>query len=391
MNGHDEYEAQKKIITDLQTQIRRYELSAQNMRNIQHRLDTQIEKLQLIHSYTQQAFRALSPDVLSDVIAEGIADVFQLEVGAVLSLDIDENCFRLTGSFKIDKPGLVIPLPDNWIKEQGFGGRIEHKIRFESPVLKDSPLSILELIHAVYVPIIGNERTCTGIILGGISEEGAGIYDFQPNDLLSSFMVYSQQMNGIYNGLSAMARAREADSAKTVFLANLSHEMRTPLNAIIGMANISKKNDTDGKLSKELGSIEISSKHLLSLINDILEISKIEEGKLVLAEESFCLKEIADNLLESVKQTADDKKQNFTINIENLVSSRFIGDPMRLSQVLLNLLSNAIKFTPDSGKIDFCIEVLAADEEKTHIHFSVKDTGIGILPEFIPNLFSPFE
>ena len=391
MDNMNELEILKKKVADLNAQISRYELSEQRMRSIQHKLDTQIETFKMIHAYTQQAFRARTPEALKSVIAEGIADIFQLEIGAVLVLSPDGDSLKLAGSFNYDDHELVIPLAENWINRCGFKGRIEHKIFTESPVVEDSPLAALGLTNAIYVSIVDYDRTYRGIIAGGVSKSGEMIFDFKPEDMLSSFMVYCQQMNGIYNGFFAMEKAKEADRAKTVFLANLSHEMRTPLNAIIGMAQVSKINETDGKRSKEISQIEISSKHLLNLINDILEIAKIEEGKLDLVNNSFCLKEITENLLVSSKQAAEDKNQDLSVNIATLDSCTLIGDSMRLSQVLLNLLSNAIKFTPEYGRIDFNIKELSRDADNALIRFSVLDTGIGIHPEFMEALFLPFE
>jgi len=391
MENLNELEVLKKNVADLSAQISRYELSEQRMRSIQHKLDTQIETFKMIHAYTQQAFRARTPEALKSVIAEGIADIFQLEIGAVLILNPDGDALKLTGSFNFDDPDLVIPLAEDWIQSRGFQGRIEHSIISESPVADDSPLAALGLAHAIYVSLIDYDRTYKGIIVGGVSKSGERIFDFKPTEMMSSFMVYCQQMNGIYNGFFAMEKAKDADRAKTVFLANLSHEMRTPLNAIIGMAQISRMSETDGKKSKEISQIEISSKHLLNLINDILEIAKIEEGKLELVQKSFCLKEITENLLVSSIQAAEDKRQNFTVNISTPDSCTLIGDSMRLSQVLLNLLSNAIKFTPVLGKIDFCVEEISRDTDNALIRFSVLDTGIGIHPEFMESLFLPFE
>ena len=391
MDGLSGSENLRKTIDDLQAQIRRYELSEQKMRNIQHKLDTQIELFKTIHAYAQQAFHATHLDDLYSIIAEGIADIFQLEVGAILKLDPDEDRLILAGSFNIDTPGLIIPFSKEWEQKHRIKGQKKHNILLESPVTKDSPWAALGLSHAMYVPIICNDRIGRGVILGGISESAQNVYDFQPQEILSSFMVYCQQMNGIYNNYSAMARVEEANSAKTVFLANLSHEMRTPMNAILGMAQICKKNDIAGKLDREITQIEISSKHLLSLINDVLDITKIEDGKLVLENKAFCLREITDNLLVSLKQAAENKGQDLAIHFIGLESSAFIGDSMRLSQVLLNLLSNAIKFNRESGRVDCDIEELSRDSEKTLIKFSVRDTGIGIPAEFLPKLFLPFE
>jgi len=387
----NEREIFEKKIFDLQARISHYELAEQKMRSIQHKLDTQIDTFTKIHVYTQQAFHVSDPGMLNNIIAEGIVDVFQLEIGAVFMLSLIEDSLSLIGSCNIDMPGVVIPFSKAWIQRQGLLDSEKHKILLESPTPEDSPWTELKLAHAVYVPIINNDRKCEAIILGGISISGEKFYDFHPKEMFSSFMVYCQQMNGIYNSFSALAKANEAGRAKTTFLANISHEIRTPLNAIIGMVQISKRNNKAGEFNKEIRQIEISSRHLLSLINDILDISKIEEGKLNLANEPFDLKAIMDNLFESLKQTAENKRQNLAVNCGELNSYGLVGDSMRLSQVLINLLSNAIKFTPEKGRIDINIEEVERDSEKILLKFSVVDTGIGISTESFFKIFSPFE
>lgn len=164
-------------------------------------------------------------------------------------------------------------------------------------------------------------------------------------------MVYCQQMNGIYNNLAAINQAHEAGRAKSQFLANLSHEIRTPMNAIIGMTQIAPRSQNMEDIHKYINQIDISSQHLLGLLNDVLDISKIEEGKLVLSVDSFNLRDMVDNLINSIKQNAINKHQELEINYRNLLFYSFIGDSMRLSQVLINLLSNAVKFTGEGGKI----------------------------------------
>ena len=386
---------EKKIlegkIAELQARISRSELAEQKMRSIQHKLDTQLDMLAKIHAYTQQAFHANDPGALNNIIAEGVVDIFQLEIGAVFLLNPAESKLSVIGSCNIDAPEIVVPFSKTWLQKQDFLNSEKHKILSESPVSADSPWAELKFSHVVYAPIINNDLKCEAIILGGISISGEKFYDLHFKEMSSPFMVYCQQMNGIYNNVSALKKAYEAGKAKTNFLANISHEIRTPLNAIIGMTQISKKNDRLGDLSKEIRQIEMSSKHLLSLINDILDISKIEEGKLSLVNEPFNLETVIGNIFESLKQAAESKHQNLGVKCDGLASYQFIGDSMRLSQVLINLLSNAIKFTPDGGNIDITVEELDRSPEKALLKFSVLDTGMGLSPEFMLKMFSPFE
>ena len=177
-------------------------------------------------------------------------------------------------------------------------------------------------------------------------------------------------MNGIYNNHIAIKAANEADKAKSQ-LANLSHEIYSPMNAIIGMVQIGMRQDDAKELKKCLNQIDISSRHLLGLINNVLDISKIEEGKLELVSEPFDLTDLAENAISSVKQSSLDKKQMLTTDYYNVKSYHFSGDLMRLTQVLINLLSNAVKFTPEEGRIRLLIEELSRDDSKALLKFGV--------------------
>jgi CheY-like chemotaxis protein len=191
--------------------------------------------------------------------------------------------------------------------------------------------------------------------------------------------------------LLSLDKANEAGKEKTIFLANLSHEMRTPLNAIIGMLQIYMRSRDKNEVEKEIRQIETSSKHLVSLINDILDISKIEEGMFVLEKDPFNLKTVADNVYDSLWQTAQNKKQALTIDYGSLKSFGYVGDSLRLLQVLINLVSNAIKFTPENGKIDILIIEMSRDSDKVLVKFIVDDNGVGITPDFLSNIFVAFK
>lgn len=388
-NALNEQEALKKI-ADLQSRISHYELAEQRTRRVQHQLDTQVEMFTRIHEYTQQAFHVLNLDALNEIIAEGVVDIFQLEHGAVFSLNPVADMLTLSRGCNMAMPELSVAVPIPWAKRNGILAIEKHKTFFESPVPDDSPWAALGFVHAVFTPIINNDRKCEAIILGGISKQGEAFYDFNPAEILSSFIVYCQQMNGIYNNLLSLEKANEAGKEKTIFLANLSHEMRTPLNAIIGSLQIYVRTRGKREIEKEIRQIEISSKHLVNLINSILDISKIEEGMFVLDKEQFDLKTVMDNVYESLLHLAEKKMQTLTLDYNSLKSFNFIGDSTRLFQVLVNLVSNAIKFTSEYGKIEIFIKEMSRDSDKVLMEFSVIDNGIGIPPEFLANIFSPF-
>ena len=382
--------ALEKRIADLQTRISRYELAEQRTRRVQHMLDSQIEMFNKIHEFTQRAFHEVDVDKLNEIIAEGVVDVFQMESGAVFTINPLGDKYTLSGSCGLDSQVSEISLNETWAKQHEILMSKKHKVFAESPVLNDSPWANLGFAHAIFVPIININRKCEGIIIGGITAKNKAFYDFDPVEMLSSFMVYCQQMNGIYNNLVSLEKAKKAAKEKTMFLANLSHEMRTPLNAIIGMLHIYMTNRDRREVEKEIQQIEVSAKHLVNLINEILDISKIEESMFVLSKERFDLKKAVDDVCASLVQAANAKKQAFVLDYTNLRTFTLVGDSTKLMQVLINLVSNAIKFTHENGRIDVKLSELSNDMNKVLIKFTVKDNGIGIAPDALADIFVPF-
>ena len=186
--------------------------------------------------------------------------------------------------------------------------------------------------------------------------------------------------------------AQVASKAKSVFLATMSHEIRTPLNAIIGMAGIAKKSISDRE--KTLGSINqilTSSHHLLGILNDVLDMSKIDAGKLELSHEPFSSKKAHAEISGIIGQRCQEKNIRFITNMDEMNDMILIGDKLRLNQVLINLLGNAVKFTPEKGEITFFATILEENDQTIKIHFSVTDSGIGMTEEQKAKLFVPFE
>ncbi|MDR3176854.1 MAG: PAS domain-containing protein [Desulfovibrio sp.] len=194
----------------------------------------------------------------------------------------------------------------------------------------------------------------------------------------------------------AAVLANRASESKTAFLARMSHEIRTPMNAIIGMTNITKRKLQDEKAEKDevlahIRQIETSSAHLLGLLNDILDISKIEAGKIEMSEESFDLLKLVSSVENIIRPRCQEKNLTFTIEEQELGPGNYISDPLRLRQVLINLLGNAVKFTPECGEINFTLRKLEGQDGRDRILFSVRDSGIGISKSQMDMLFKPFE
>jgi len=188
---------------------------------------------------------------------------------------------------------------------------------------------------------------------------------------------------------SAMLRAEAGARMKSEFLANMSHEIRTPMNAIIGMSRLALMSDPAPKLRNYLGKILGASEHLMGIINDILDFSKIEAGKLTLESVPFDLDEMLDHLSTLIGVKTDAKGIELIFRIGPGVPTRLVGDPLRLSQVLINLTGNAVKFT-ERGEIVVAVEALGSAGDTITLAFAVTDTGIGMTPEQLPTLFDSF-
>lgn len=189
----------------------------------------------------------------------------------------------------------------------------------------------------------------------------------------------------------ALVASQQASRAKTAFLSNMSHEIRTPLNAIIGFTSLAEQNmDERDRVLGYIQKISTSGKHLLSLINDVLDVSRIESGRMVLRDEAFDFRELLVQINTMIGGQCGEKGLVYTPRIIGTVSSSFSGDAMKLKEVLINILGNAVKYTPSGGSVHFSVEQIAAYEDLCTLRFIVRDTGIGMSEEYLPRLFEAF-
>lgn len=221
------------------------------------------------------------------------------------------------------------------------------------------------------------------------------VYNMSIQDVKKYIVVLSdrtqdQQMN--LKLQEALTAARSANEAKSNFLSNMSHDIRTPMNAIVGFSMLLEKDaDKADKVREYTRKITASSHHLLSLINDVLDMSKIESGKTSLNVDNFSLPELMDELSIILRPQAKAKNQIFKIYVQGAPPEHIVGDKLRLNQILINLLSNAIKYTPNDGNIDFYVcEVPQDTQQYVKLRFIVQDNGIGMSKEFQKIIFSPF-
>ncbi|MEF9840886.1 MAG: response regulator, partial [Lachnospiraceae bacterium] len=208
-------------------------------------------------------------------------------------------------------------------------------------------------------------------------------------DITEIYNIEQQKNEALKDALIA---ARQANTAKSEFLARMSHEIRTPMNTIIGMSTLAASSINDPEqVSEYLSKVGISARFLLSLINDILDMSRIESGKTLIRHETIPFEEFINKINSICYTQAKEKGVEYDAIITSFTEEDYIGDPMKLQQVLINIISNSIKFTSPGGKVQFIIHQEKINQDEVLMKFMVNDTGIGISESFLPHLFEPFE
>ena len=190
---------------------------------------------------------------------------------------------------------------------------------------------------------------------------------------------------------NALEDANQANKAKTAFLSNMSHEIRTPMNAIIGLDRIALNDPGISETTREyLEKIGLSAQHLLTLINDILDMSRIESGRMSVKNEEFSFAKLLAQVNTIISGQCRDKGIEYECRVNGTIDDYYIGDDMKLRQLMINILGNAVKFTPSGGTIAFIVESIARFDGKSTLRFIISDTGIGMSQDFLPKLFDAF-
>jgi signal transduction histidine kinase/ActR/RegA family two-component response regulator len=209
--------------------------------------------------------------------------------------------------------------------------------------------------------------------------------------LMAAFIGVIVSLAFIIISIRIMDKVQNASRAKSLFLSNMSHEMRTPMNAIIGMTAIARSSSDIERKNYALQKVDEASKYLLGIINDVLDMSKIEANKFELSFIEFELRELLQKTVSFVRFNMENKQQKFTMNVDDNIPLFFNGDDQRLAQVITNLLSNAVKFTPEHGEISLSASLLSEEKDICTLRFEVADSGIGVPAEQQQKIFLMFE
>ena len=249
-------------------------------------------------------------------------------------------------------------------------------VDIEATATKPTGVYLEEQLKTISHSLTANSLIQTGLIVAA---------------LVMLFYIYSLMQKREKETEREKVLAEENSRAKTSFLSNMSHEIRTPMNAIIGLDSLALKDPNLTPHTREqLEKIGSSAKHLLGLINDILDMSRIESGRLVLKNEEFSFRAFLDQINVMVNSQCMDKGLDFECHIIGHMNDYYIGDDMKLKQVLINILGNAVKFTPAPGSVTFTVEQPRQFEGHCTLRFTVADTGIGMSKEYLPKIFDAF-
>ena len=248
----------------------------------------------------------------------------------------------------------------------------------------------------IYATNIGNSMffSISGLLLGVYMSDMkvSGIYNTYMNARAEEIRQLNEDLAASQKQLqAALAQAEQASRAKTMFLSSMSHDIRTPMNAITGFTALASRHAEDPALVKGyLAKIETASRHLLSLINDVLDMSRIESGRVQIAHAPFCLSQLAGDVCTILQSNIDARRQQLNVDLSGIQNDFLLGDALRLQQVLMNILGNAVKFTPEQGHIFFTIRQTEAPAGQAGFEIRIRDTGIGMSREFQQHIFEAF-
>ena len=244
-------------------------------------------------------------------------------------------------------------------------------------------LLILFFIGYVSIALFGQpDLIVAGILFGG------SIFVFIIYRLLGSITRKVMENERLKSELRA---TEESNRAKTSFLSSISHEMRTPMNVILGLDNLALRNENlQDETRQQLEKIGLSAQHLMGLINNILDLNRIETGRLTIKNLEFSLKEAMLQVDAIISTLCEKKGLDYECVIPDEAAARYIGDETELTEVLISVLDNAVKYTEAPGSVRFELEILPEDSSRHMCRFTISDTGVGIDPEFLPQIFDAF-
>jgi len=369
--------------------------------------------------YTDFLIPILRTGVVEDTVFETVYHTFFPDGGnlilydshtdALNALETDEIDLLLTSDFFLlyqsnfrERSGYKINILLSYLTGESFFGFNKNEEILRSVISKAQRFADVDRIVLSWTGrVFDYERIVAAEIADSANQRAImlSIFTLALLALLIGLIILLRKNRKVINELrftsgqleTALVQTNAASKAKSDFLSNMSHEIRTPLNAIVGMTTIGKKAENLPDKNKAMDEISDASSHLLGVINDVLDMAKIEADKLELVPITFSFERMLQKVLSTIRFRADEKKHEVTVNIDDAVPRFIVADEQRLAQIIMNLLSNAVKFTPVGGKIHFDSFRIGKTDNKIELRIEVSDSGIGISPDQQINLFDAFE
>jgi PAS domain S-box-containing protein len=320
-------------------------------------------------------------DGLPALLVESAEDLYENAPCGYVSTDTAGSILRINGTLRRWLGYEHEPLVGRRLTELfTVGGRIYNETHV-APLLR-----MQGSVRSVAVDLLRADRTPLPVLMSSevrVDPEGG------PGVVRSTFFDASDRKAYERELLEARRRAEAADRAKSEFISMISHEIRTPLNALTGIAYLLAHTSLDEKQQKYVRTLRSSTQSLLTLVNEVLDLSKLESGRLSVEQRPVDLRRLAGDIVDTLRVTADEKRISLGLEVAPEVPSTVMGDPVKTTQVLTNLIGNAIKFTA-SGGVSTRIETTAGGGDGGRVRFTVTDTGIGIAPEQLGRIFDSF-
>lgn len=391
--------------------IARASIAERELALVRYRLDREIARFARIHAFNNRAMRAPGEEEFARLAAEALVDVFDLEIGLIWLAGEDGALQRRPAAW------VGVDLDEKTLEEIGawVAGRLTGQGEMGTLLVGDSLSTLtphLPCVQVVLGACRGGGGQRTAALMGGVTREGADFHSVLPLEQIEPFNLFTQQVaaqiesrRGRATIEQQMARLRDAEEshrlakeqaeaanqAKSVFLASMSHEIRTPMNGVLGMLQLLQTTPLTPEQQGLIRTAEQSATATLQIIGDILDLSKVEAGKVELESLPFDLRDLLGEVWASLNMKASTKGLLLRLVVTEDVPTWVAGDAGRLRQILNNLIGNAIKFT-EEGSVTLHVSRRPSppDSKSADIEFSIRDTGIGIAKDAQDRLFAPF-